>query len=88
MDSNALFAEGAAVMLEFSGGPFDGQKILKQDWPKGCAWPATEVLDKPTGSLYRYNLPDSVNHAVYTYRPKESASAIAMASPPTPQIYE
>ena len=76
---DGLFAVGAAVMMEFSGGKLDGLKLLKSEWPKDQSWPGTEILDKPSGQLYRYHLPSSKHHAVYTHRPADSANAIGEA---------
>ncbi len=73
--SHDLFAVGGDVMMEFSGGRLDGMKVLKSEWPKDPSWPGTEILDKPSGQLYRYHLPSSRHHAVYTHRPDESANA-------------
>ncbi len=71
---DVLFAVGEDVMMEFKGGRLDGMKVLKSEWPKGQAWPGTEILDKPSGQLYRYHLPSSTHHAVYTHRPDDSAN--------------
>ena len=64
-------------------------KIMKDEWPKDRAWPGTEILDKPTGSLYRYHKDRSVHHAVYTYRAADSANETALAlgggGKPTPK---
>lgn len=65
-------------MMEFKGGRLDGMKILKADWPKHQAWPGTEIIDKPSGQLYRYHKHHSVKHAVYTHRPEDSANAKIM----------
>lgn len=72
--SHDLFAVGADVMMEFKGGKLDGLKIMKSEWPKDQSWPGTEILDKPSGQLYRYHLPSSKRHAVYTHRPDASAN--------------
>jgi hypothetical protein len=61
------------VLFEFSGGSLDGEQVLKKDWPQKQTLPGTEILDKPTGQLYRYSHKHSTNHPVYTHRPKESA---------------
>lgn len=61
------------VMFEFNGGPLDGTQVRVSEWPADKSWPGTEVLDKASGSLYRYNARESKRHAVYTYRLKESA---------------
>lgn len=75
--AGALFAVGEDVMVEFKGGHLDGMKILKDEWPKDQAWPGTEILDKPSGQLYRYHKHHSAQHAVYTHRPKDSANGMA-----------
>lgn len=64
----------ADIMFEFRGGTLDGQKVMKAEWPPDQRWPGTEILDKPTGQLYRYHLPSSKRHAVYTHRPSDSAT--------------
>lgn len=61
-------------MLEFKGGPLDGQVFLVEEWPKDATIPGTEILDKATGSVYRYHQPSSITHPVYTYRPADSAT--------------
>lgn len=60
--------ETIEVLLEFKGGRLDGQQVMKHEWPKDTAWPGTEIVDKPSGSLYRYHHPSSLRHPVYTYR--------------------
>lgn len=60
------------VLFEFLGGPMDGEKIRRDEWPKNRALPRTEILDKCTGSLYRYHHSSSEQHPVYTYRINES----------------
>ncbi len=62
-----------AILFEFRGGPLDGSQFFKDEWPDSVSLPATEIVDKPTGSLYRYHLRESWHHAVYTYRPEDSA---------------
>lgn len=61
------------IFLELRGGPLDGTVFLDGEWPEDATLPGTELLDKATGSLYRYHQPSSVTHPVYTYRPQDSA---------------
>lgn len=63
-----------AVLFEFVGGPLDGEKVMAEEWPKDQSLPGTEVVDKNTGSLYRYHKQSSCAHPVYTYRPTDSAN--------------
>jgi hypothetical protein len=79
---DGLFAVGEDVMMEFSGGRLDGMKVLKSEWPKDQSWPGTEILDKASGQLYRYHLPSSKYHAVYTHRPDDSANDKNQTPPP------
>ena len=72
--NDALFAIGEDVMMEFKGGNLDGMKLLKSEWPKDQSWPGTEILDKHNGQFYRYHLPTSKHHAVYTHRPDDSVN--------------
>ena len=44
----------SGVMAEFQGGALAGVFIHEADWPEGKAEPGTEVVDKPSGHLYRF----------------------------------
>lgn len=57
------------VFLEFKGGPLDGLQFLRKDWTDSP--PGTEIVDKAKGLVYRFHLPSTVRHPVYTYRPNE-----------------
>lgn len=60
----------------FLGGPLDGAEFSMGEWPKEATIPGTEILHKPTGSMYRYHLPSSTpRRAAYTYRENDSAKA-------------
>jgi hypothetical protein len=63
-----------AVLFEFVGGPLDGEKVMAEEWPNDQSLPGTEIVDKNTGSLYRYHKQSSCEHPVYTYRPADSAN--------------
>jgi len=73
--SMGLFADDGDVMMEFSGGRLDGMKVLISEWPQDLAWPGTEVMDKPSGQIYRYHATASVRYPIYTHRPDDSANA-------------
>lgn len=64
------------ILFEFLGGPLDGEQVMEDEWPKGQTQPGTEIVDKNSGSLYRYHSPSSITHPVYTYRPKDSANQL------------
>jgi len=64
----------------FIGGPLDGAEIGMDEWPAESAVPGTEIINKPTGSMYRYHLPSSTpERAAYTYRETDSANVPALA---------
>lgn len=61
------------IYFELKGGPLDGTIFRESDWPEDATTPGTEIVDKATGSLYRYHQPSSISHPVYTYRATDSA---------------
>lgn len=63
------------IYVEFKGGPLDGTVFREDEWPTGATTPGTEIVDKATGSLYRYHKPSSVTHPVYIYRASDSAGS-------------
>ena len=72
----ARSADAHCSRILFIGGPLDGVEIGMDEWPEECTVPGTELINKPTGSIYRYHLPSSTTErAAYTYREIDSANA-------------
>jgi hypothetical protein len=74
--STAEFSPAPCSRIVFIGGPLDGAEIGMAEWPKESTVPGTEIINKPTGSVYRYHLPSSTpERMAYTYRPSDYANA-------------